>query len=174
MSFPISLVNFWLKVNFIRYYNHNCSSFLGTCASKPFFSSLLLWGSIFLCHWSMFLICNKMLSPVCVSSLCLLIGELNLLMLKDINWWLLVIAIFVVVCDILCVWFSPIGFVLRWLISCLFFGVGTQLCWSFPCRILCRTELIDRYFWNLALSWNLLVSPSMLTEIFLGVAFVFS
>ena len=33
------------------------------------FSTLLLWGSVCLCHWSGILVCSKMLSPVYISSL---------------------------------------------------------------------------------------------------------
>ena len=43
-----------------------------------------------------------------------------------------------------------------------------SLCWSFPFRILCRDELVERYCLNLVLSWNILVSPSMLIESFVG------
>ena len=44
----------------------------------------------------------------------------------------------------------------------------SSLCWSFPSRILCRAGLVDRYCLNLVLSWNILVSPSMLIESFAG------
>jgi hypothetical protein len=33
------------------------------------FSSVLLWGSVCLCHWGVFPVCSKMLGPVFVSSL---------------------------------------------------------------------------------------------------------
>ena len=41
-------------------------------------------------------------------------------------------------------------------------------CWSFPSRILCRDGLVDRYCLNLVLTYNILISPSMLTESFAG------
>ena len=44
----------------------------------------------------------------------------------------------------------------------------SSLCWSFPSRILCKAGLVDRYCLNLVLSWNILVSPSMLIESFAG------
>jgi hypothetical protein len=43
-----------------------------------------------------------------------------------------------------------------------------SLCWNFPSRILCRAGLVDRYYFNLVLSGNILVSPSMLIESFSG------
>ena len=42
--------------------------FLGSFAWKKF-SSLLLWGSFFLCQWCVFAVYSKMLGPVYVSSL---------------------------------------------------------------------------------------------------------
>ena len=78
----------------------------------------------------------------------------------------------------MCLWFYPFGFVVRCLISCLFFGVGTflvlEFClfvcfiFVFVLRILCKTELVDRYCLNLVLSWNILFSPSMLIKSFAG------
>jgi hypothetical protein len=42
------------------------------------------------------------------------------------------------------------------------------MCWSFPSRILCKPGLVNRYFLNLVLSWNILVSPSTLIKSFVG------
>ena len=41
-------------------------------------------------------------------------------------------------------------------------------CWSFPSSILCRAGLVERYCLNLVLSWNILVSPSIVIESFAG------
>jgi hypothetical protein len=41
-------------------------------------------------------------------------------------------------------------------------------CWSFPSRIPCRIGLVDRYCLNLVLSWNNLLSRSMLIDSFAG------
>jgi hypothetical protein len=35
-------------------------------AQGPIFTCLLLWGSICLCHWGVFLVCSKMLDPICI------------------------------------------------------------------------------------------------------------
>ena len=43
-----------------------------------------------------------------------------------------------------------------------------SLCLSLPFRNLCWAWLIDRYCLNVFLSWNILVSPSMLNESFAG------
>ena len=54
-------------------------------------------------------------------SLWLFIGELSQLMLKDNKYlWLLVPVMFVVVGRIICMWFSPFDFIVRWLISYFF------------------------------------------------------
>ena len=39
---------------------------------------------------------------------------------------------------------------------------------SFPPIILCRAGLVEIYCVNLVLSWNILISPSMLIESFAG------
>jgi hypothetical protein len=43
-----------------------------------------------------------------------------------------------------------------------------SLCWCFPSIILWRAGFMDRYCVNLVLSWNTLVSPSMVIESFAG------
>ena len=43
-----------------------------------------------------------------------------------------------------------------------------SLYWSFPPIILCRAGFVERYCVNLVLSWNILVSPSMVNESFAG------
>ena len=43
-----------------------------------------------------------------------------------------------------------------------------SLCWNFPFRILCRAGFVDRSCLNLVLSWNILVSPSMMIESLAG------
>ena len=79
-------------------------------------------------------------------SICLFIGEMRPLILRDIRErWLLVPFMFGFVCGLTWMWVS-FGFVVRWLISCLFFCVLTLLCWSFSSRILCRAGLVDRYY----------------------------
>ena len=85
---------------------------------------------------------------------------------------------FVFVGGFMCLWLSAFDFVVRCLISCLFFGVGTflvlEFClfvcfiFVFVLRILCKTELVDRYCLNLVLSWNILFYPCMLIESFVG------
>jgi hypothetical protein len=69
----------------------------------------------------------------------------------------------------MCLWLSAFDFVMKYLIYCHFFLVQVpSLCWSFPSRILCRAGLVNRYCLNLVLSWNTLVSSSMLIESFAG------
>ena len=41
-----------------------------------------------------------------------------------------------------------------------------SLCWCFPSIILCRAGIVERYCVNLVLSWNTLVSPSIVIENF--------
>jgi hypothetical protein len=43
-----------------------------------------------------------------------------------------------------------------------------SLFWNFPSIILCRPGFVESYCVNLVLSWNILVSPSMLIESFVG------
>jgi hypothetical protein len=43
-----------------------------------------------------------------------------------------------------------------------------SVCWSFSCIILCKARFVERYYVNLVLSWNILVSPSMVIESFAG------
>ena len=43
-----------------------------------------------------------------------------------------------------------------------------SLYWSFPPIILCRAGFVERYCVNLVLSWNILVSPSIVIESFAG------
>jgi hypothetical protein len=55
---------------------------------RKLFSSLLLWSSVYLCHWGVFPVCSKMLGPVYITSLLVyvfFIGELVPLMLRDIK-----------------------------------------------------------------------------------------
>ena len=40
--------------------------------------------------------------------------------------------------------------------------------WSFCSRVFCRPGLVNSYFWNLVLSWNVLFSPSSMIECFAG------
>ena len=42
------------------------------------------------------------------------------------------------------------------------------LYWSLPLIILCRAGFVERYCVNLVLSWNILVSPSIVIESFAG------
>ena len=65
-------------------------------------------------------------------SLCLFIGELGTLILRDIkDRRLLVPEMFVFVGVLMCLWFSPFGFIMRCVLSCFFFGVGTFLVLEF-------------------------------------------
>ena len=43
-----------------------------------------------------------------------------------------------------------------------------SLCWSFPPIIIHRAGFVESYCINLVFSWNILVSPSMLIESFVG------
>ena len=49
-----------------------------------------------------------------------------------------------------------------------FLSVVSLLGLSFPSISLCRAAFVERYCLNLVLSWNILVSPSMVTESFVG------
>ena len=42
------------------------------------------------------------------------------------------------------------------------------MCWCFPSIILCRAGFVERHCINLVLSWNILFSPSMVIESFVG------
>ena len=68
---------------------------------------------------------------------------------------------------ITCLWFSSFRFVVRLLIF-VFLGVIETLCWSVPSSIIWRARLVERYYLSLVLSWNILVSPSMLIVSFAG------
>jgi hypothetical protein len=69
VSLLILFDNFWLKIILLNVRMETSACFLGPFAWKTFFSSLLFWGSVCLCDWGVFLVCNKMLDPVYVSSL---------------------------------------------------------------------------------------------------------
>jgi len=43
-----------------------------------------------------------------------------------------------------------------------------SLCWSFPSITLCKVRFVEWRCINLALSWNILVSPSMVIQSFAG------
>ena len=108
--------------------------FLGPFAYKSFFLPFTLRQCL-----SMFLRCVSCMQQNAGSclhiqsvSLCLFIGELSPLILRDIKErWLLVPDMFVFVGGFMCLWFSPFGFVVRCLISCPFFGAGTFLVLEF-------------------------------------------
>ena len=57
-----------------------------SCVLGPFLgklsSSLLLWGSVCLCHWGTFLVCSKMLGPAYVSSLLVLFWGMQFIDVK--------------------------------------------------------------------------------------------
>ena len=48
-----------------------------------FYSSLLLWSSVCLCHWCMLPVCNKMLCPVSISTLLVCV----FFMRNWAHWW---------------------------------------------------------------------------------------
>ena len=91
-------------------------------------------------------------------SLCLFTGELSPLMLRDImtngcyfllfwcwRWYYLCAVLFFGVCYDMISW--------------LFLGIVTLRCvWVF---ILCRAGLVEKFYLNVAWSWNTLDSPSM-------------
>jgi hypothetical protein len=54
------------------------------------------------------------------------------------------------------------------LLSCFFKGVVSFLIWSFHFIILGRAGFMERYCVSLVLSWNTLVSPSMVIESLAG------
>jgi hypothetical protein len=58
--------------------------------------------------------------------------------------------------------------ILELFVSCVFLGVGELLCWNFSSSIFYRAGFVDRYCLNLVLSWNILFSPSIVTEHFVG------
>ena len=111
---------------------------------RHFFSSLLLWNSICLCYWGMFLVCRKMLDPACVSRLLAYVFLLE-------NWvcWYweirqIMLSSSYVYC---CRWhyvyvFFSFCFVVTWLISCFLF-VCLFVCfwyWYLPCFGICLPE----------------------------------
>ena len=66
---------------------------------------------------------------------------------------------------------SSFGFVERRLHSWFFKDIVSLLCWCFPSIILCRAEFVERcyvLFIYLFLSWNILVSLSVVIESFTG------
>jgi len=147
--------NFWLKVYFIGYLDGN---------------SILFLGTIYLVHIFPYFYSEKvsvffMRFVSCSVSLYLFIGELSPLILRDIkDRWLLFLVIFAFLDSFMCLWFPPFDFVVRCLISCLSLVRVFSLYYSFPSQILCRAWLVNRYCLNLDLTWNILVSPSMLID----------
>jgi hypothetical protein len=90
-------------------------------------------------------------------SLCLFIGKLSPLMLRDSKENLLFLPVIfvargeIIVCFCFCLFdfffFCYLfgGFVERRLLICIFYGVVSFLCWSFPSIILCRPKFVERY-----------------------------
>jgi hypothetical protein len=75
---------------------------------------------------------------------------------------------FVVRGGITFMWLSSFWFVER-LLSCFFEGVVSLFVLEFSIYyFLCRTGFVERYCVSLVLSWNILVSTSMVTESFAG------
>jgi hypothetical protein len=103
------------------------------------------------------------------ASPCLFIGELSPLMLRDSResdcCFLLFLLLEVELC--LCC------YLLLGLLEEDYFLAFSRvkfpsLCWHFLSVILCRDGFVEIYCVNLVLSWNILVSPSMLIESFAG------
>jgi hypothetical protein len=117
-----------------------------------FFFHTLLWGNDFLMLRS--ISCMEQRDGSCFYihvSLCLFIGELSPLILRDINsQWLLIsvilvvvvmVAVWVCVCVCVCVsffWCEIISF------PC--FLVLTSLCWSFPSSTCCMIRYLYKLF----------------------------
>ena len=77
---------------------------------------------------------QNVVSCLCIQSvsLYLFIGELNPLILRDIKERRLLFSdMFVFVSDFMCLWLSAFDFVVRYLLSCPFFGAGTFLVLEF-------------------------------------------
>jgi len=136
------------------------------------FSSLLLWGSICLCHWGVFSVCSKMLGPLYIFTLLLYV----LLLGNWVHWcWEILLTndcyflLFLLLKVELCLCFHLL---LDWLKLDYFLAFSRvqrpSLCWSFPSIILCSTGSVEWYCVSLVLSWNILVSVFMLIESFAG------
>jgi hypothetical protein len=105
---------FWLKLFLTGNYNGYFTLFLGTLCLENLFQPFILKKCLFLS-----LMCVSCMqwhagSYLCIQSanLCLFIGDLNSLMLRDIkHQWLLIPAIFIVCGVILFVCFSSFEFV---------------------------------------------------------------
>jgi len=108
------------------------------------FCSLLLWRSVSLSLWDVFLICSKMLGPLYIPYLLLyifLLGELNSLLLRNIkeidyfSCFYLFCFVFVLLAvvrgEIIFVCLSCFGIVTRRLLSCFFKGVVSLLVLEF-------------------------------------------
>ena len=112
---------------------------------------------------------QKVGSCFCIHSLslCLFIGELSPLILRDINDPCLLIPVISLVVMIVC--FPFLGFADGSLsISYIFVCVVSILGLCFPSSTFCRAGFLDTYCLKLVLSWNILFSPSMVTESFAG------
>ena len=162
MSFPISFENFWLNV-YIRMASSTCS--LGPFSWKMF-SSPLLWGSIWICHWGLFLVCSKKLDLVYVSRL---LASMFLLW-HWVHWCWEILKIsdsLLLFCS--CCWIFYYGYVMLFFwVCCEIINFCVFLGWRFPSSNLYRAGLVERYCFNLVLSWTILVSPLMMIESFAG------
>ena len=101
----LSLINFGWKPRVVT-----PACFFDYFAWKTF-SSPFLWGNIYVYYRGVFLVCSKIMDPVfCIQSviLYLLIGELSLLMLRDIKDISLLVLLCLLLEVELCVCDSPL------------------------------------------------------------------
>ena len=117
------------------------------------FSNLFLWGSVCLLSlkWVSCMQQNAKSSlPIQSFSLCLLLGKLSSLLLRDIKEkWLLLPVIFVVRGRNMFLWLSSLGLLKDYFLD--FLESSFPLCWCFPSIILCRAGFVGRYCVNLVL-----------------------
>lgn len=106
-----------------------------------------------------------------VSLACVTLLWISSLILRDINdhWLLTPVIILSVVEKVVCVCVCLYVLLTFWfcwheIIYLLWFHAFIYLCslwWSLPSNAFCKTGSVDRYWWNLTLSWNVLFCPCM-------------
>ena len=128
--FPIFFfINFGWKSILLEIILVTPAFFLGSvCLQNFFFPSPLLWGNVYLYCWGVFLVCSRMqndASCFCIHSvsLCLFIGDMSALMLRDINDQRLLIPVILMLVVIVCVVFTGV----KLFIFCVFLCVVNLL-----------------------------------------------
>jgi hypothetical protein len=132
---PSHLITFGYKSILLDIRMATTACFLGSFAWKPFCQSFSLKQFLSLLFWCVS--CMQQNAGYCLHIQDLLAyvffyWGIKSVILRDIkDRWLLAPVMFVVICDITCMWFSPFGFILTWEKSCFLFGVGTLLVLAF-------------------------------------------